>query len=271
MKFLSLYEVSQIVNRCDAIIEVVEARNPISLIDTRIEKIAKRMGKEMILVLSKSDLVPRNICLEWQEYFRDRGINAICFSTMIKSSISRFKRFLVEHIEKRPAYYLLIGYPKVGKSSIINALKGYKSAPTSPYPGSPGYTKGVQLYLIAPGVYIIDTPGVLPPITNDIEITIRRQPIEMIENPVKIAITLIERILSFDINTFRNIYRVHSTEPIEILRELAYKRGWVMKEDHEPNIDEVARSIIRDYLNGKIPFYTSPRNILDDVKVFKPK
>ncbi|ADM28072.1 GTP-binding protein HSR1-related [Ignisphaera aggregans DSM 17230] len=271
MKFLSLYEVSQIINRCDAIIEVVEARNPISLIDTRIEKIAKRMGKEIILVLSKSDLVPRNICLEWQEYFRDRGIVAICFSTVIKSSISRFKRFLVEHIEKRPAYYLLIGYPKVGKSSIINALKGYKSAPTSPYPGSPGYTKGVQLYLITPGIYIIDTPGVLPPITNDIEVTIRRQPIEMIENPVKIAITLIERILSFDVNTFRNIYRVHSTEPIEILRELAYKKGWLMKKYREPNIDEVARNIIRDYLNGKIPFYTSPRSILDDVKVFKPK
>lgn len=258
MKFLSLNEAHQIINRCDTVIEVVEARNPISLIDTRIEKIAKKMGKEMILILSKSDLVPRNVCLEWQRHFKEKGITAKCFSIMIESTINRFKKFLAEHIEKRPIYYLLVGYPKVGKSSIINALKGYKSAPTSLYPGSPGYTKGVQLYSIMPGIYLIDTPGISPPITNDIEIIIRRQPIEMIENPIKIAITLIEKILSFDANTFRNIYKIYSTEPIEILKELASKKGWLMKKDHELNIDEAARNIIRDYLNGKIPFHILP-------------
>ncbi len=266
-----MHEVSQIMNRCDAVIEVVEARNPISLADTRIEKMAKKMGKEIILVLSKSDLVPQYVCLEWQRYFKERGINAICFSKVIKSTINKFKKFLAEHIEKRPVFYLLVGYPKVGKSSIINVLKGYKSAPTSPYPGSPGYTKGSQHYLVMPGIYIIDTPSVLPPTTNDMEILIRRQPIEMIENPVKIAITLIERTLSFNVNTFRNLYKINSTEPIEILKEFALKKGWLMKKDREPNIDEVARSIIRDYLNGKIPFYTLPEDALNNSKVSEPK
>ena len=53
----------------------------------------------------------------------------------------------------------VLGYPNTGKSSIINALKGRASAPTSPVSG---YTKGMQWIRASKRMYLLDPPGVFP-------------------------------------------------------------------------------------------------------------
>jgi len=159
---------------------------------------------------------------------------------------------------RRPITVAVVGYPKVGKSTIINALKGRKSAPTSPIPGSPGYTRHVQFYRVGRDIRVIDTPGILPVRRGSVEAAIRGLPPEELRNPIKPAIVLITRALKHDPASIREAYGVDHDDPYKILEEIAVRRGWFYKKSGEPNVEEAARTIIRDWHKGKINFYVAP-------------
>jgi|UniRef100_A0A7J3Z769 Predicted GTPases len=260
MKLLKASEISKIVAKSDVIVEIVEARVPLELKSETIERAAKRFGKDYLLVLNKCDLVPRNICREWVEYFTSsHGIATVCVSALRSIGVKRLKRLFMAMLKGKDTLNVaLFGLPKVGKSSIINALKGKDSATTSPYPGSWGYTKGITVYKITPGIYIIDTPGYIPFDVRGLEALIRSRPVELIDNPIAIASKILKLVLNYNEKSVKRVYDVFSLDPLEILTHIAVKRGWLYKKDREPNIEEAARAVIRDYLEGKIRFYSLP-------------
>ncbi len=156
---------------------------------------------------------------------------------------------------------VLVGYPKTGKSSIINALKGRHSASTSPVPGSPGYTRGVQIFRIARNLYMYDTPGLLPidlEHVDPVAYAIRCNAPEELSDPVKPALGLIERILAHNPDAIRDAYGIDTKDPYEVLEEIAKKREWFYKIDREPLVEEVARTVIRDYHAARLNFYIPP-------------
>ncbi|MDP8003507.1 MAG: GTPase [Caldisphaera sp.] len=251
-------EIARTIKRSDIVIEVTDIRDPISTRAKRVEEFAKTFDKKLILVLNKADLVPYEIAEQWVEKFKSYGLNAIYYSIWRKKD----KRILLNLIEnlsyKKPIVVSLIGYPKTGKSSIINSLKGKKSAPTSPIPGSPGYTKSFTIYKISNGIYILDSPGVFPIEGGYPESIIRGREVDEINDPVKPAIALIEKILKFNQDAFLEAYNINETDPYKILEKLALKRSWIYKKTKEPNIDEAAKTIIRDYHKAKIKFFIRP-------------
>ncbi|MGB9828320.1 MAG: GTP-binding protein, partial [Thermosphaera sp.] len=127
-----------------------------------------------------------------------------------------------------------------------------------PYPGSPGYTRSFQLYRIDEDIYMIDTPGVIPVEGGDLERVLRGYPPEKLEDPVNPAIELIKKILSYNKEAFAIAYGIETQDPLSILEQYAVKRGWFYKTTKEPLIEEAARAIIRDYHDGRIPFYERP-------------
>jgi len=90
------------------------------------------------------------------------GLPTVYIAAARKMGTIKLRRAIKKIAPSLPTIVSVIGYPKVGKSSIINALKGKHSASTSPYPGSPGYTRTFQLYRVDPNILMIDTPGILP-------------------------------------------------------------------------------------------------------------
>lgn len=258
MMLISWDNLRKLISRADVVLEIVEARNPLTTRSVRVEKLVRELGKALTVIINKCDLVPLYVCREWKHYFETQNIMVFYVSSLALTGIARLKRYLNEIIVHRPTTILLVGYPKVGKSSLINALKGSKVASTSPYPGSPGYTKSSTLYKILPGIYMIDTPGIIPPEGDDIEMIIRKTPVEKIQNPVKVAVKIIEMVQKFDSSIISSTYCIQAVEPLEILEKLAVKRGWIDKRDGEANIDEAARTIIRDYLRGKLTYYVLP-------------
>ena len=264
MRLLKFPEMARIIARADIVMEIVEARNPLGLKSRVIESLTRKYGRDYILVLNKCDLVPLAVCRDWINYFKhEHGITALCVSTMKHVGVAKLKKmFLEKQKEKEGILHIAVfGLPKVGKSSLINALKNKDSAPTSPYPGSPGYTKGITIYKILPGIYVIDTPGYIPFDVKGLETTIRSQPVESIDNPVALALDILKMIMKFDARAVEEAYNIDAKDPLEVLRLLALKRGWLYKKDKEPNIDEAARTIIRDYLNGKLKFYILPPTV----------
>ncbi len=255
---ISWQKLHEIVSRADVVLEVLDVRDPLSTQSRRAENMVRKLGRDLILVLNKCDLVPLWVSKGWAEYFRSQGYKVVFISATLRYGTKKLRRVIAEMIPFRPAVLAVIGYPKVGKSSIINALKGKHSASTSPYPGTTGYTKVSQLYRIGQDLYIIDTPGIIPAEGSGIEAVIRGKPVESLEEPVKIAIELIKRILQYNPRAFKIAYGIAESDPLKILETIALKRGWIYKKTREPNIDEAAKAVIRDYHRGKIPFYIPP-------------
>ncbi len=252
-------DIRRVVARSDVILEVVDARNPEGTMSRRLEDMVYNMGRELIVVLNKSDLVPRSIVEEWVRVLRDRGYRAVYIAARHHMGTRILRREIKRAAPAFPVIAAVVGYPKTGKSSIINALKGRHSAHTSPYPGSPGYTRHVQLYRIDEKILMLDTPGILPPEGDDVERIVRGAPPEKFEDPVQPAAKLIEWILKHNPYAILQAYNIREKNPYHILEEIARRRGWFYKKTREPLIEEAARTVIRDYHSGKIPFYIAPR------------
>ncbi len=258
----------KLLNNSDFIIEVVDARNPLGTRSRRLEDYVRVKGKPFILVLNKTDLVPKRIVDEWIDYFLRRGLKAIGVSATYRMGTLRLRKRIIEitrGIQGDKKVGLIAGVPKTGKSSIINVLKGKHSASTSPYPGKPGYTHHYSLYKIDKGLYIYDTPGVFPDAADPLEKSIRIYSPEKLDDPVKYAVGLMKKILKDNPGLLRDIYGIELAEdPYRTLELLAEKRGWLEKKTREPLIEEAARTVIRDYLSGKIRFYYNPPSMKKD-------
>jgi hypothetical protein len=251
--------VNELIDMADVILELVDVRDPISTRSKKLEYMARKRGRPIIVVLNKADLVPRRICEAWKRYFNDKErMECVYISARGRRGTRVLRKTVKEVVDRTPLTIAIMGVPKVGKSTLINVLKGRHSAQTSPYPGTPGYTKKAQVYRIGGGIYLIDTPGLVPPEGGGIESIIRSTPIDSLKNPVKVALELIKKVLKRNPYAFQDAYGIETREPGEVLKQLALKRGWVYRKDQEPLLTEAAKAIIRDYLDGKIVYYTLP-------------
>jgi hypothetical protein len=150
--------VKNVINKADVIIEVVDARFPMDSRNFELESMIKKLGKDFIIVMNKADLVPENFLkMAAQRLSRDARTIYIS-STQKKGARLIFSAIRMVRNEKKTKIGV-IGYPNVGKSSLINVLVGRHSAPTGVLPG---YTKGIQFLSLDANTMLIDTPGVLP-------------------------------------------------------------------------------------------------------------
>ncbi len=254
--------VRELLGRVDVAVEVVDVRDPISTRSIRFERMCSDLGIPLIIALNKADLIPKEVGLGWVRYFKSyEGLDAVLISAQKRLGTLRFRGLVKEKVRNVVGGGVgvvgVFGIPKVGKSTLINVLKGRHSATTSPYPGTPGYTKKAQLFKIKGGFYVLDTPGIIP-VEEGVESVIRMNPIDKIPNPVQTALDLIKKVIQHNPKAFLKTYGIETQEPTEILKELALKKGWVYRKDREPILHEAAKKIIKDYLDGEITFYINP-------------
>lgn len=252
-----------IIRRADVVLEVVDARDPMSTRSRRLERMVSALGKKLIIVINKADLVPRDVAEKWKRLLVDRGYNAVYMAARDHKGTRVLRREIRRVADASPIVVAVTGFPKTGKSTIINALKGRHSASTSPIPGSPGYTTHAQLYRIGQNMYMIDTPGVIPVEGGRLEAVIRGRPPEQLRDPVRPAVMLLERALRYNPLAVKEAYGIDEKDPYKILELIALKRGWRYKSDGEPLIEEAARAVIRDYHEGKLLFYVPPEEYLE--------
>ncbi len=252
------HSLARAVKRSDGVIEVVDARDPLGTRSRRLEGIARAFNRPFILVLNKVDLVPKWDSKAWIDYFSSRGIRAVPVSAIRRKGKEELLKAMKEAVKERPATFVIAGYPKTGKSSIINMFKGYRSAPTSPVPGSPGYTRGYTIYKVSQNIYILDTPGTIPVEGDYLESVIRGRAPEELSDPVKPAVMLLERALTYNPNLALRAYGIAERDPYVILEMIARRRSWFYKSTGDPNIEEAARAVIRDYHKAKLWFFVPP-------------
>lgn len=260
----------------DLVVELLDARIPISSRNPDIEEITK--GKKKIIVLNKSDLAEEKENQRWLTYYSRKGIPAVLTDSQngkgIGQVINKIEEVMKDKKEEmdskgrtgRKIRVMILGIPNVGKSSYINRISKRTTAGVG---NKPGVTKQKQWIRINEKVELLDTPGVLWPKFQDEEIalhlaftgTIKEDILQrteiayylvkfLIENDIeklcqryKIEKDYIEQVLNQDRPENENIY--------EVMLEIGKKRGCIISGG---NIDEekTARIILDEFKNGKL-------------------
>jgi len=257
-------QILSLIRKSDIMIEVIDSREPDLTRSKKLEEYAMKHGKQVLMVLNKADLIPREILAEWKKVFESEGRETIYISATKHLGTKILRDKIKEMLRGNEGVVIFVGYPKTGKSSIINALKGSHSATTSKIPMGYGYTKTIQKFKIDSKIYAWDSPGIIPPDGNELERIIRGTNVDKLDDPLRAGELLLERIIKYNPNAISEVYNITFTSPSDFFEKLALKRGWILKSTKEPNVEEAAKAFIRDYHKGKIIYYVPPLSKNDD-------
>ena len=162
-------EVENKVNLVDVVIELLDARAPLSSINENLEKAIQ--NKKRLVVLTKIDLADQNETTKWVEGLKKRynsiltldlkknGAEIVLAKAVIELGKDKWAKEKAKGMKPQPIRAMIIGIPNVGKSSLINRLAKRKAAGVQ---NKPGYTRGEQWIKVNQDFLLLDTPGILP-------------------------------------------------------------------------------------------------------------
>ena len=165
----ALNEVENKVKLVDVIIELFDARAPLSSINENLEKVTT--NKKKLIVLTKIDLADPEQNKKWIEQLKKKydsvialdlkksGAEVILSKAVIELGKDKWSKEMAKGMKPQPIRAMIIGIPNVGKSSLINRLAKRKAAGVQ---NKPGYTRGEQWIKVNKDFLLLDTPGILP-------------------------------------------------------------------------------------------------------------
>ncbi|KIM31265.1 hypothetical protein M408DRAFT_256595 [Serendipita vermifera MAFF 305830] len=282
----------KVVEQSDIVIMVLDARDPEGCRSRLVEEEVRRRetdGKRLIFVLNKIDLVPKENAQAWLKYLRHTAPTLPFRSStqeQRQNLMSRTSPALLNLLKSfkppnRSITVGVVGYPNVGKSSLINSLKRARVCAVA---AEPGWTKDLQSVAIERGLRIIDSPGVIfddaeqsasNPSSNNVSQASRILLLNVlsassIPDPLPIIQSILRRTPH---ETLQNLYSLPSfasdeslmaDTPVEetefataskFLTMLALTTGRLLP-GGAPNQEAAATQVLRDWNSGKIPYFT---------------
>ncbi len=234
--------VNRVIRFSDVIIEVLDARMIDATRNIEIENKIKQNNKMILYVLNKCDLAD----LDKMKIDKKELHPCVFISSRDKLGTTILKKKILEMSRGEAVVVGVVGYPNVGKSSLINALAGRKAALTS---ASSGFTKGLQKIKVDNKILILDTPGVFPHKEKDENKHSRTGAISY--EKVKDAETAVLRLIEANTETIKKHYHIEGDTPEDILENIAKKYSKISK-GGIPNLDSASRMILKEWQVGKI-------------------
>ena len=247
----------------DLVIELVDARIPISSRNPDIDELGR--NKARLILLNKSDLAEEKQNDAWVEYFKNKGFSVIKVNSRkgggIKSIQNVIQEACKEKMERdrkrgilnRPVRAMVVGIPNVGKSTFINSLAGKACAKTG---NKPGVTKGKQWIRLNKNVELLDTPGILWPKFEDQIVGLRLAFIGSIKDEIlnveELAAELIQFLKKYYTGVLVEKYNiVESEDPYKCLADIAESRHCLLK-GSELDTNKAATLLIDDFRGGRL-------------------
>lgn len=251
----------EVIRISDVILEVLDARDIENTRNIEFEKIILELGKKIIFVVNKADLVDVKEILSYLK--KEKILPYVLFSCETLIGRKRLRDQMKIEVKRiyssgkllktKRAHVGIIGYPNTGKSSLINILAGRKVAGTSP---KEGFTKGIMKIRFTKDILILDTPGVISTGENsEISPEVLKKQANIgikhfsdAKNPELIVSELIRK----NSKLFSDYYDTPMNEDLEIFLESVGKRLGFIGKKGIPDINRASRRILKDWQDGKI-------------------
>ena len=247
----------------DLVIELVDARVPMSSRNPDIDELGK--NKARLILLNKSDLAEEKQNDAWVEYFKGKGFSVVKVNSKkgggIKSIQGVIQEACKEKIERdrkrgilnRPVRAMVVGIPNVGKSTFINALAGKACAKTG---NKPGVTKGKQWIRLNKNVELLDTPGILWPKFEDQIVGLRLAFIGSIKDEILNTEELAAELIQFMKKNYEGVLSekyaiIEVDDPYQCLADIAKSRHCLLR-GNELDTAKAATLLIDDFRDGRL-------------------
>ena len=251
----------------DAVIEVIDARIPVSSRNPIIDDLVK--NKTRIVVLNKIDLADDGQTEAWRKKLTADGTYAVAVNCSAGTGIGQIYRYLDqikadrdrESVRKRPLRLMIVGVPNAGKSSLINKLTGRKSAKTG---DRPGVTRGKQWLTLKNGMQLLDTPGILWPKFEDPDVGLNLAFCGSIRDEILDVETLCLELIRVLLKDYSELlearYKVEniSGDALEAMEEIARKRGFIFP-GKRIDYERTAKTVLDEFRGGRIGRITLER------------
>ncbi|KAF8167570.1 NUC091 domain-containing protein [Crassisporium funariophilum] len=263
-------ELYKVIDSSDVILHILDARDPLgTMCDSVLEYVKKEKShKQVVLVINKCDLVPNWVTARYIQHLTPR-YPTIAFHASPNHSFGKgsliqlLRQFSQLHSDKKQISVGFIGYPNVGKSSVINTLKSGKVCTVAPVPGE---TKVWQYITLTKRIYLIDCPGIVPASAHDSQTSTVLKGVVRVEalpTPSDHIPALMKRVKPIYLSRTYGVPlpnkddTTESWEPEVFLDKLARMKGRLLKHG-EPDLDSVAKIVLSDWVRGRIPFFVPP-------------
>jgi len=247
----------------DLVIEIVDARIPVSSRNPDIDKLAQ--GKGRLILLNKSDLADNKANKEWLEYYKSQNIQALLIDSRKSTGLKDIQKAVNEAcsakierdrkrgIKNRPLRAMVCGIPNVGKSTFINAISKKAATKTG---NKPGVTKGKQWIRLNQTLELLDTPGILWPKFEDNTVGMHIAMIGSINDEILHVDELAADIIDFMKNNYggrlAERYGVEEvSDNFAILEAIGKARGCLIK-GGEIDYTKASNIVIDEFRSGKL-------------------
>ncbi|XP_014107127.1 PREDICTED: guanine nucleotide-binding protein-like 3 [Pseudopodoces humilis] len=277
-------ELMKVLEASDVVLEVLDARDPMGCRCPQLEQAVTCSGgnKKLLLVLNKIDLVPKDNVEKWLNCLK-KEFPTVAFksATMMKDKTMQVQvtkrhgridfsessqyfgskclsKLLQEYgkTQDKAIQVGVVGFPNVGKSSIINSLKGKRACNVGL---TRGVTKSIQAVHLDKQTKMLDSPSIIAdPSNSALALALRSiidpegsVPADVLEgvNAIINHCSKQQVMMHYNIPDFR--------DPEEFLSLLAHKRG-MLKRGAVPDIENAAKLVLCDWTGARIKYYSQP-------------
>lgn len=248
----------------DLIIELVDARAPLSSQNPMLQQVIK--NKPKLVVLMKKDLADQEKTDQWIQKFTEKGISSIAVNVNHKADVQKtiqlakeigqknLEKLIKRGVQPRSVRAMIVGIPNVGKSTLINRFANKKIAKIG---DRPGITKHQLWIKLNKDFELLDTPGILWPKFEDKEVGIRLAAI----GTIKDQLLSLQDITAYVIEYMQGHYPQQLEERFgisadmydmwDIFVSIGKKRG-ALESGGNVNFDKVAEIVIDDLRTGRL-------------------
>ena len=260
----------------DVIVEVLDARIPISSQNPDVKEYSK--NKKRVVVLNKSDLADEKETKKWVEYFAQKGIPAVITESNsgkgINNVLTAIRNVVKDEQEKylnkgrigKSIRIMILGIPNVGKSSFINRITKKNITQVG---NKPGVTRQKQWIRLAEGIELMDTPGILWPKFESQEVGLNLAFTGTIKDDIlektEIAFELLKYLLKnyskniierykIDEHEFDTILKSEIEENdkiLQVLETIAKKRGAILS-GGRIDYEKISVILLDEFRSGKL-------------------
>ncbi|KAL9319400.1 hypothetical protein ACSQ67_015917 [Phaseolus vulgaris] len=271
-------ELYKVIDSSDVVVQVLDARDPQGTRCYHLEKHLKEncKHKHMVLLLNKCDLVPAWATKGWLRVL-SKEFPTLAFHANINKSfgkgslLSVLRQFARLKRDKQAISVGFVGYPNVGKSSVINTLRTKNVCKVAPIPGE---TKVWQYITLTKRIFLIDCPGVVYH-NKDSETDVVLKGVDSLVLLVQwmiYSLLLLVRVTNLKDaadhigEVLKRVKKAHLERAYKIkewddendfLLQLCKSSGKLLK-GGEPDLMTGAKMVLHDWQRGRIPFFVPP-------------